>query len=468
MNGRESSIGAPSDRGCVALTGSGSRPPDVAAKSFPHGTHPPERKEATRSIPVQRLPFAKDYIVPLLQHTGAPAKAIVRKGQEVVRGEPVAAAGGFVSIPMHSPVTGTVTRIDTALVANGQMVPSVYIKAYPGSPQEVLYGGSLDIESADPKEILAAVQETGMVGLGGAAFPTHVKMSVPEGKSVDTVIVNGCECEPYLTTDHRLMLERTEDLITGIDIARRATGAKRAIIGIENNKPDALATLAGCNTSADVEVVETKYPQGAEKMLIKALLNREVPSGGLPVDVHVACFNVATLAQLGVLLPRRQGLIERIVTVTGSGVLRPGNYLVPLGTSVRFVLDYVGLNEDAAQVILGGPMMGLALASIDVPVTKGVSGILVLTKDEVARRPQKVYACIKCGRCVDACPVYLNPSMLGALARKGEYAMMEEKFHLNDCFECGCCTYVCPSNIPLVHYFRVAKALNRERKAAKR
>ncbi|MCX5771103.1 MAG: electron transport complex subunit RsxC [Candidatus Hydrogenedentes bacterium] len=437
-------------------------------KTFGRGVHPPEHKDATKDLAVKRLGFAPELVVPLLQHLGAPARPIVRKGQEVVRGEPIAAPGGFVSVPMHAPATGVVARIDKAVTATGHMAPAIIIKPYPGSTQQILYTGEADIDAMTPEQIVAAVQDTGMVGLGGAAFPTHVKMAVPQGKTVDTVIANGCECEPYLTTDHRLMLEQHENLFRGIAIALKATGAREAIIGIEDNKPDvidALRAKLNGNAPIRVEPVKTKYPQGAEKMLIKALLRREVPSGGLPVDVHVGVFNVATLAQLAELMPRRRGLIERIVTITGPGVQKPGNYLVPLGTPLRYIFDQVGLNRDARQIILGGPMMGLSVASLDVPVTKGVSGIIVLTEEETAARPNKIYPCIKCGQCVEACPVSLNPSLMGDMARRREYKRMEDQYHLNDCFECACCTYVCPSNIPLVQYFRVAKALNREKKA---
>lgn len=441
-------------------------------KTFGRGVHPPEHKDATKNKPVKRLGFAPELVVLVQQHLGVPATPIVRKGQEVVRGEPVAGAGGFVSVPMHAPATGTVAKIDNAVMSTGRLGLAVTIKPYPGSTQEVLYTGDADIDGMAPADIVSAVQETGMVGLGGAAFPTHVKMAVPKGKTVDTVIANGCECEPFLTNDHRLMLEQHDDLFRGIAIAIKATGAREAIIGVEDNKPDVIDTLRreleknGSGLPIRVEPVKTMYPQGAEKMLIKALLRREVPSGGLPVDVNVAVFNVATLAQLADLLPQRRGLIERIVTVTGPGVEKPGNYLVPLGTPLRYIFDEVGLSPDARQVILGGPMMGLSVASLDVPVTKGVSGILVLTEEEVAARPEKVYPCIKCGQCVLACPMSLNPSLMGDLARRREYALMQEQHHLNDCFECACCTYVCPSNIPLVQYFRVAKALNREKKQA--
>jgi electron transport complex protein RnfC len=262
------------------------------------------------------------------------------------------------------------------------------------------------------------------------------------------------------------MLEYSMDLFAGIRIAMKAVGAEKAIIGIEDNKRDAIAELReACpkDGSVTVGVMKTKYPQGAEKMMTKALLGREVPSGGFPAAVGVSVYNVATLAQLGALMPHSQGLIERVVTIAGPGIEKPGNYLVALGTPLRFVLERLGFEGDAKQLILGGPMMGVSVSSLDVPVTKGVSGILVLTEEEKAANvPKQVWPCIKCARCVQACPIHLNPSELGMLAAKRQYEKMEKDFHLNDCFECGCCTYVCPSAIPLVQYFRIAKAINRE------
>ncbi len=437
-------------------------------KTFSHGIHPPECKEATRGKPIRRLPFAPRIIIPLSQHTGAPAKPIVREDQEVVRGEPIAEPGGFVSVPMHAPVTGVVEKIGLARDVRGGMSPAIIIRQYQAANQEVLYGAETDIESLTPEELVKAVQATGVVGLGGAAFPTHVKLSLPEGKAVDTVIVNGCECEPFLTTDHRVMLEQVDSIYKGVRIVMRALGAKRAIVGIETNKMDAVATMrAGIPKGMPytVEAIKAKYPQGAEKMLTKALLKREVPSGGLPIDIGVAVFNVATLAQIGELLPRRQGLIERVVTVSGTGVTNPGNFLMAIGTPLQFILDHVGFREKECEVILGGPMMGTTVASLDVPVTKGVTGILAIAKDHpLSRSNGRTFPCIRCGSCIDACPMHLNPSQLGLLARKREYDVMAEEFHLMDCFECGCCSFVCPSNIPLVQYFRIAKAVTRERK----
>ena len=350
------------------------------------------------------------------------------------------------------------------------MSPAIFLQLYPGESQEILYGAPVDVDHMSNEEIVKAVQRTGVVGLGGAAFPTHVKLAVPEGKRIDSVIVNGCECEPYLTTDHRLMVEQPEHVYEGIRVVQRAYKAERVVVGIENNKPDAVEAMRRAKPDGEpieVESIETKYPQGAEKMLIKSLLNREVPSGGLPMDVGASVFNVATLAQIGELLPMQQGLIERVITVTGPAVGNPGNYLVALGTPIRFVLEWCRYRgEDASVVILGGPMMGVAVPSLDIPITKGVTSILVLDKAEVEKRNRKEYPCIRCGSCLDACPMHLNPSRLGQLARKRTFDTMADAFNLMDCFECGCCSYVCPSNIPLVQRFRVAKAIIRERKAA--
>jgi electron transport complex protein RnfC len=327
------------------------------------------------------------------------------------------------------------------------------------------------MDALSREEIIRAVQDSGMVGLGGAAFPSHAKLTVPADRTIHTLIVNGCECEPYLTCDHRMMLELTDDLIRGTRYAMRAVGAPRAIIGVEDNKLDAVEIIRArlpADGSMDVQAVPTKYPQGAEKMLVKSLLWREVPAGGLPSQIGVVVNNVGTLAMLGRLLPHGHGLTERVVTVTGPGIDRPGDYWVPIGTPLRHVLEVVGADVSAREVILGGPMMGQSVASLDVPVTKGVSGILVyvgvrIDDGEVGR---KIYPCIRCGECVNACPMGLNPAMLGQLAECKDYDSMGSSYHLGDCFECGCCTYVCPSNIPLVQQFRAAKSILRDRAAA--
>ena len=442
-------------------------------RTFRQGVRPPEYKE-TGSLPIRRLPFAPRMVVPLAQHFGKPSMPVVRKGQEVVRGEPLAVADGFMSVPVHAPVTGVVEGIELMPTARGPKAKAILLRTYEGASQQVLYGAPRDVGAMSRDEVIAAVQETGLVGLGGAAFPTHVKLSVPPGHAVDTLIVNGCECEPFLTTDHRVMLERPAEVMAGIRIALRATGARKALIGVEDNKPDAVAALRGQIGPGDpvqVVEVESKYPQGSEKLLIQVLLGREVPSGGLPYQVGVVVNNVGTLAQMGTLLPRGEGLIERIVTVAGPGIAKPGNYLVPLGTPLRFLLDHVGYRGDASHIILGGPMMGNTVSSLDVPVVKGASGVVVLPDEHASEThaafvEPRIHPCIRCGACLKACPVNLNPAELGRLAARRMYDVMEERFHLNDCFECGCCSYVCPSSIPLVQYFRIAKAVNRERRVA--
>ncbi len=433
--------------------------------TFEHGIHPPEFKEVTAALPIRRLPFAPRLIVPLSQHAGVPAVALVKPGQEVARGEPIARADGFMSVPMHAPATGIVESIQLMPSARGPKTRSIVIRVYEGSTQEVLYGAPRNIDAMTTDEIVQAVQDAGMVGLGGAAFPSHVKMRPPKEHNVDTVVVNGCECEPYLTCDHRQMLEHSDELLAGLRIAMRAVGAQRAVIGVEDNKPDAVRKLEAQlpkDGPIRVQAVPTKYPQGAEKMLVESVLHRRIPPGCFPSAVGVSVFNVGTLAQIGELLPSGRGLIERVVTVTGPGVRSPGNFLVPVGTPISFLIQHADVTEGAHELILGGPMMGMSVAAMDVPVTKAVSGLVVLAAQEGEQRVRPVQPCIRCAYCVEACPMHLNPSTLGLLAAKREYAKMAAEFHLDDCFECGCCSYVCPSNIPLVQYFRIAKAINRE------
>jgi len=447
-------------------------------EAFQRGVHPPPAKAATAGRAIRRLPFPPRVTVPLSQHIGRPARAIVRPGEEVVRGQPIAAADDWLSVPHHAPVTGVVEAIELRPSARGPWLPAIVIRSHPGATQEDLWGEPRDMEPATGPQILAAVREAGLVGLGGAAFPTHAKLAVPENAHVHTLVVNGCECEPYLTCDHRVMVEEADELVRGIRYAMRATGAVRTIVGIEDNKPDALASVEAAIARARVpegvihaEAVPTKYPQGSEKMLIMALFGVEIASGALPVSLGMVVNNVGTLAAMGRLLPAGRALTERVVTVAGPGVARPGDYRVPLGTPLRFVLDCAGAGATGRtqghQVILGGPMMGQAVATLDVPVTKGVSGVLVFRHADLAGRDrQRTYPCIKCGECVESCPMGLNPSALGMLAAKREYDLMAGTYHLGECFECGCCTYVCPSNIPLVQQFRVAKQVLRERAAA--
>ncbi len=442
----------------------------LGLRTFRHGVHPPEAKDDTRDLAIRQFPFAPLLVVPLLQHSGKPAIPVVREGERVVRGQRIARPDGWMSVAMHAPASGTVRRIALAPSISGRMVPAVYLEPSPASTQEVADGVPCPLETASPDEILIAIQEAGIVGLGGAAFPTHVKLKIPEGKWVDTLILNGAECEPFLTTDHRVMLEQRDDIYQGIRYLLRVCGAKRVIVGVEENKPDAAAHLrAGlpADLPATVELLKVKYPQGAEKMLITALLGRQVPSGGLPVDVHALVINVATAAEIGRLLPAGRGIQERVVTVTGPAVVKKGNYRIQIGTPLDYVLSTVGVDRESInRVFLGGPMMGQAASSLEIPLTKGTSGVTAFTDSAAERTHSPVYPCIRCGYCLEACPMFLNPSELGLLARNGEYQRMVEERNLFDCFECGSCSFVCPSHIPLVQLFRVAKTMARRTKSA--
>jgi len=435
--------------------------------SFRHGVHPPEHKDETAHLAIRQFPFAPLLIVPLSQHLGKPAVPCVREGQEVIRGQTIAQPDGFMSVAMHAPASGIVRKIALAPAIAGNMIESIYLEPYPASTQEVTDGEPCDVETATPDEIIMAIQRAGIVGLGGAAFPTHVKLKPPEGKRLDTLFINGVECEPYLTTDHRVMLEQTEDVYMGIRYLLRATGTSQAVIAIEANKPDAARKFEETrppDLPLNVRVSPVKYPQGAEKMVIRALLGREIPSGGLPADVQAVCCNVATTAEIGRLLPRGRGIQERVITIGGPGVEKKGNYRIPIGTTVRFALEQTGAVENISRVFMGGPMMGPSVSNLDIPITKGTSGITAFTTLETgeATGHKRVYPCIHCARCVEACPLFLNPSQLGLLAKNELYEQMAAEFHLMDCFECGACSYVCPSHIPLVQYFRLAKKMVRK------
>ena len=440
-------------------------------RTFRHGIHPPEAKDATKDLPIRQFPFAPSLAVPLSQHFGKAALACVRQGQEVTRGETIAKADGWMSVDMHAPVSGTIRRIGLMPTIAGRMMDGIFIEPFPGSTQEVAAGPECDWRTASRDEILKAIQSAGVVGLGGAGFPTHVKLAVPDSKPIDTLVLNGAECEPWLTTDHRVMLEQQADIFTGIRYVLKVTGASRCVIGVEANKADAadslreaLAAPQYADLPVTVDVMAVKYPQGAEKMLIKSVLGREVPSRALPLDVGVVVINVATTAEIGRLLPWGRGIQERVITVSGPGVRDKGNYRIAIGTTLRFLLDTVGTTGDVSRVFMGGPMMGPTASSLDIPITKGTSGIVVLTEAETGPQQQtKTHPCIRCGYCLDACPLFLNPAELGTLAAAGEFQRMADERNLYDCFECGSCTFVCPSNIPLVQRFRVAKATLRRR-----
>ncbi|NQV72150.1 electron transport complex subunit RsxC [bacterium] len=434
--------------------------------SFKHGVHPDDYKHLTRDRPIERLPFPDSVVVPISQHLGRPSKPIVSPGQYVYRGQLIGEATGFVSSPMHAPMSGVVREIMLHHHPSGNMTEAVVIDRDPLSAQTLFGERRIDWRSMSAKEIIDEIGIGGFVGLGGAAFPTHVKLTIPEGKKARFFIVNAAECEPYLNSDYRILLEKREAVFEGIRVYLKALGAERAYIGTESNKADAARFMReGIPSDLPCEVVEmeTKYPQGAEKMLIEAVLHKEVPSGKLPIDVEVVVNNVGTVAGVGELFLFGQPLIERVVTITGPGIKTPANLMIPIGTRLSDVVAYCdGIMDNTRQILFGGPMMGTAQRFLDVPIMKGTSGVLFLTEDKVVHREE--YPCIRCQRCVDACPVYLNPSRLGALAGARLYEDMLD-YHIMDCMECAACSFVCPSNIPLVQRFRVAKGLLREQQA---
>jgi electron transport complex protein RnfC len=434
---------------------------------FAHGVHPPEHKELTAHVPIRRMPWPEEVVLPLRQHAGKPARLVVRKGQRVERGDVLADADGFISSPVHASASGRVIDVDWWPHPDGTMAMAVRLEVERWSAQLPRPRMVPDWHGLTHQEVVQAVQDAGVVGLGGAAFPTHVKLAPPKDLHIDTIVINGAECEPYLTTDHRSMVEYPDRVHFGVRIMMHALGVKRAIIGVERNKPDAIAALERTRPSdLDVTILPltVKYPQGAEKMLVKAVLDREVPSGKLPATVGVVVQNVGSVAMLAEVFETGMPLVERIVTVSGHGVKRPSNLIVPVGTKTRDLLEFCGgLTEDAEEVLFGGPMMGNSVRDLDVPVLKGTTGVVVLTRDEV--RARREYPCIHCGRCLEACPMFLNPSRLGDLAKAARYDEMEGE-HLADCMLCGSCSYVCPSSIPLAQLFSASKTALRRRRTA--
>jgi Na+-translocating ferredoxin:NAD+ oxidoreductase subunit C len=437
--------------------------PPSAPRTFRHGVHPEEHKDATNAMRIERMPFVDEYVLPLAQHIGAPSRPIVERGQRVQRGEKIADPGGFVSVALHAPVTGTVEAVELRGHPGGTLQEAIVIRTDPYASQRDV------VPVAGPASgdaLIERVQQAGMVGLGGAAFPAHVKLKVPEGKAVHTVILNGCECEPFLTCDHRIMVERPEAVRRGLHILMDALGAERGVVGVEVNKGDAIDALArALSDDPRMEVVPlvVKYPEGAEKMLIDAVLQRQVPVGKIPLDLGIVVNNVGTAVALADLVETGMPLIERVITVTGPGVRRPANVRVPIGTPLSALVQHCGgLRPSTRQLILGGPMMGMSQSTLDVPVLKGTSGILALTQPLTFADEDP---CIRCGRCLEACAMFLNPSRLALLAR-AERTEDLEAHHVMACFECASCSFVCPSHIPLVQWIRVGKSLVRRSKAS--
>ncbi|HEU4994934.1 MAG TPA: electron transport complex subunit RsxC [Gemmatimonadaceae bacterium] len=438
------------------------------APGFRHGIHPPDSKELTAHLPLRRMEFPDEVVLPLRQHAGKPAVLLVKEGDRVVRGDVIARADGFVSAPVHASASGTVRDIGLWPHPDGSMDTAVRITVDRWSPQVARPRVVPVWRGLTPTQVVTAIQDAGVVGLGGAAFPTHVKLAPPDDLKVQLIILNGAECEPYLTTDHRIMVEYPERVHFGLRVMMHALGVQRAVIGVERNKPDAIEALKRTvppDLAIEILPLTVKYPQGAEKMLIKAVTGREVPSGKLPVSLGVVVQNVGSAASIGEVFETGLPLVERVVTVSGRGVHAPANLIVPVGTKLGALLDMCGgLTDDAAEIIFGGPMMGVPQSSLDVPVVKGTTGVVVLTDADV--RQDRSYPCIHCGQCLDACPLYLNPQRLGELARAGRYEEMEP-LHVMDCMLCGSCSYVCPSNIPLAQLFQASKTALRRRPPAK-
>ncbi len=434
--------------------------------TFPRGLHPPDRKELSAGAPIEVLPAPAAVSVPLLQHTGAPCRATVKTKDNVAVGQLVGEIDAFISAPVHSPINGIVQRASMATLPNGRHVQTVEIKAdgdQPGSEQvfdEILGGDwpTQDLEQYDPQQIIEAVHDAGIVGLGGAAFPTHVKLTPNEARPIDTLIVNGCECEPYITADHRLMLEAPRAIVTGALLSARACKAERIVVAVEDNKPDAIESIRSTaeGTGIDVIPLKTKYPQGGERQAVPAMVGREIPTGGLPLDVGVVVVNVGTAAAVSGAVIRKRALTHRVVAVSGEGIQNPKNILAPIGVSIGEIIEYCGgLRDDAARVIAGGPMTGFAIGDPKTPLTKGTGGITALSEARIHRVGET--ECIRCGRCVDVCPLNLVPTKIAMAARAEDWDLARQ-YYITACMECGCCSYICPAGIQLVQLIRDGKA----------
>lgn len=424
------------------------------------GVHPPENK-LTSGGKIQKLPVPEQVIIPLGQHIGAPATPVVQKGDTVKAGQLIGQAAGFVSANVHSSVSGTVLAVENRPDAAGLQKPCVVIKVEGDEwMEEIDRSEKIDHNiTASQEEILKAITAAGIVGMGGATFPTQVKLSPPPGSKAEVLIINGVECEPYLTADHRIMLERAEEIIIGVQILMKAIDVKQAIIGIENNKRDAIDRLTSITSKVlGIEIcpLKVKYPQGGEKQLIKATTGRAVPSGALPIAVGAVVQNVGTALAVYEAVMKHKPLMERVVTVTGKSMNNPGNFLCRIGTPVSELINAAGgLPEDTAKVIGGGPMMGRTMVNIDSPVMKGTSGVLIINEKEGHRKPSR--NCIRCSKCVSVCPMGLEPYLLMTLSRHDLLERLEAE-KVMDCIECGSCSYTCPADRPLLDYIRLGKA----------
>lgn len=431
-------------------------------RSFPiGGVHPSDNKKWSRGSAIEPMDLPDVVNIPLSQHIGAPAVAKVAKGDKVLVGQLIAEAGGFMSANIHAPVSGTVTAVDAQPNGQGLRQPMITIKRegdewMPEIDRSETLVGKCDLS---PKEIIDKIKAAGIVGMGGATFPTHVKLMIPDGKKAEALIINGVECEPFLTSDYRTMLERGERLIAGTRILMKAVGVEKAFIGVENNKPDAIAhlrSLLGSDSGISVVALKTRYPQGGEKQLIAAVTGRQVPPPpALPIDVGAVVCNASTAVAVYEAVQKNKPLIERVVTVTGKSLKEPKNLLTRMGTPVELLIAKCGgLPEGDVRVLNGGPMMGRALVNLAMPVMKGCSGIVVMSGKEVLRGEES--ACIKCAKCVSACPMGLEPYLISKLTRKRAWDDAESN-DITSCIECGCCQFTCPANIPLLDHIRLGK-----------
>ncbi|NOY75170.1 MAG: electron transport complex subunit RsxC [Kiritimatiellaeota bacterium] len=425
---------------------------------FKGGVHPPEGKELSNKCEIKEAPLLDKYTVILQQHIGAPPKPIVVKGDEVKKGQLLAESGGFVSAPIHSPTSGTVSAMTEIPGPMGAKMAAIEITADGKDDFESPFPPIEDWKAIDPDELKKRVAEAGIVGMGGAAFPTAVKLSPPADKKIDCLIINAAECEPFLTADHRTMLERTDAVLEGTAILAKILGVDKIVVGVEGNKPDAIETMSAKAGQYDIKVLEmrVRYPQGAEKQLIYAVSGRKVPTGGLPMDVGCVVQNVGTAVAVQEAVVEGKPLFERVTTVTGEPVVNPGNWKFRIGTPLSKVLELAGgIKHQPGKVILGGPMMGFAQKNLDVTIMKNASGVLLLSKEEITQFESD--PCIRCGKCVDACPMNLLPGTLSAAAENERFDIAED-YRVMDCIECGSCSYVCPAHRPLVQHFKRSKA----------